>query len=176
MVLALPCTLNPSARSRSPTVSALTRCPWRVSSAARWRVDFVVHRNGDIGSPRISGSASASSADRSPGPVTASRLRPPPGLLARPSGPSPDSSSAAPRDTVPSASRRPGNDPDAATTQRPGLRPGHQPPLPLVQMREQQPELRRQPLLRTYRNGHAQQRRSEPEVTLYFAAGAKLAV
>ena len=29
-----------------------TLWPWRVSSAASARVDFVVHRSGDIGSPR----------------------------------------------------------------------------------------------------------------------------
>ena len=105
MVLALPCRLNPSARSRSPTVSAPTRWPWRVSSAARLRVDFVVHRSGDIGSPRSSGSTRASSAGPSPGSISAARLRPPPGRRTRPSGSAPESSSLTPRDTV--ASRTP---------------------------------------------------------------------
>jgi len=43
-------------RSRPATVSAETRwpCP-RVSSAASFRVDFVVQRSGDIGWPRSSG-------------------------------------------------------------------------------------------------------------------------
>src|ERR1700733_8608625 len=105
MVLALPCRLNPSARSRSPTVSAPTRWPWRVSSPARWRVDFVVHRSGDTGSPRSSGSTRSSSAGSSPGSRSAARLRPPPGRRTRPSGAAPESSSSTPSDTV--ASRTP---------------------------------------------------------------------
>ena len=105
MVLALPCRLKPSSRSRSATVSAPARWPCRPSSPASARSDFVVHRNGDIGSPRSSGSTSASNAGRSPGSRSASRLRPPPGLRARPSGSAPASSSAAPSDTV--ASRTP---------------------------------------------------------------------
>ena len=36
--------------------------PRAVSSSASFAVDFVVHRNGDFGSPRVSGSTSASSA------------------------------------------------------------------------------------------------------------------
>ncbi len=71
--------LNPAARSRSPTVSAETLWPWRVSSSARLRVDFAVHRSGDIGSPRSCGSTRASSAGRSPGSRSAARLRPSPG-------------------------------------------------------------------------------------------------
>ena len=105
MVLALPCRLNPSSRSRSATVSAPTRWPWRVSSPASVRVDLVVHRSGDIGSPRSSGSTRASSAGRSPGSTSAARLRPPPGRRARPSGSAPESSSSTPSDTV--ASRTP---------------------------------------------------------------------
>jgi hypothetical protein len=66
-VLALPCRLNPSRRSKSATVSALTLYPWRVSSPASLRVDLVVHRSGDIGSPRSCGSTNASSAGTSPG-------------------------------------------------------------------------------------------------------------
>src|SRR6266516_4978315 len=99
-VLALPCRLNPSSRSRSPTVSAETRCPWPVSSWASLRVDFVVQRNGDIGSPRSSGSTSASSADRSPGSTSAVFLRPPPERRTLPSGASPASSSSMPLRTV----------------------------------------------------------------------------
>ncbi len=101
-VLALPCRLNPSARRRSATVSALTWCPWRVSSAARTRSDLRVHRSGEHGSPRTSGSTRASSAGRSPGSRSAARLRPPPARRARLSGSSPASSSATPRETVPS--------------------------------------------------------------------------
>ena len=47
------------------------------------RVDFVVHRSGDIGSPRSSGSTSASSAGRRPGSRSADRLAAP----ARPADP-----------------------------------------------------------------------------------------
>src|SRR6266705_897492 len=97
MVLALPCRLKPSSRSRSPTVSAETRCPCPVSSAARLRVDFAVHRSGDIGSPRVPGSTRASSA---------------------------------------------------------GLSPHQQTALPLVQVREQHLELRRQRLPKPLRNSH----------------------
>ena len=86
-------------------MSAPALWPWRVSSAARARVDFVVHRSGDIGSPRSSGSTRASSAGRSPGSRSAARLRPPPGRRARPSGSAPASSSLTPSDTV--ASRTP---------------------------------------------------------------------
>jgi hypothetical protein len=43
----------PSSRSTSATVPADIRCPCRVSSAASVRVDFVVHRSGEIGSPRM---------------------------------------------------------------------------------------------------------------------------
>ncbi len=83
-VLALACRLKPSSRSRPATVSAETRCPWRVSSADSFRVDFVVQRSGDIGSPRSSGSTSASSAGRSPESSTAAFFRPPPGGRTRP--------------------------------------------------------------------------------------------
>src|SRR5206468_3198954 len=105
IVLALPCRLNPCERSSWCTVSALTLCPRAVSSAASVRTDLTVHRSGDSGSPRSSGSTSASSAGTSPGSVTAARLRPPPSRRARPSGSSPPSSSATPSDTV--ASRTP---------------------------------------------------------------------
>jgi hypothetical protein len=66
---------------------------------------LVVHRSGDIGSPRSCGSTRASSAGRSPGSASAARLRPPPGLRAPPSGSAPESSSLTPSDTV--ASRTP---------------------------------------------------------------------
>lgn len=59
MVLGLACRLKPSSRSSPATVSAETRWPRRVSSAASFRVDFVVQRTGDIGSPRSSGSTNA---------------------------------------------------------------------------------------------------------------------
>jgi len=43
-----------------------------------------VHRNGDIGSPRVSGSTSASNAASSPGSRSRKRLRPPPGCRTLP--------------------------------------------------------------------------------------------
>ena len=48
---------------------------------------------------------------------------------------------------------RPGHQPDPAMPQRPGLGPEQQPPLPLIQMREDRLELRRQRLL--YLHGYA---------------------
>lgn len=105
MVLALACRLKPSSRRRPATVSAETRCPWRVSSAASFRVDFVVQRRGDIGSPRSSGSTSASSAGLSPESSSAAFFRPPSGWRTRPNGAWQEPSSAAPRETV--ASRTP---------------------------------------------------------------------
>ena len=99
-VLALPCRLKPSSFSSFATVSGPARCPCRVSPAARFRSDRVVHRNGDSGSPREPGSTSASSAGRSPGSALASCLRPPPGRRARPGGSPPASSSAAPAATI----------------------------------------------------------------------------
>jgi hypothetical protein len=44
--------------------------------------------------------------------------------------------------------------PDAAMPQRPGFCPRHQPPLPLIQVREQHLKLRRQRLLDLHRNAH----------------------
>lgn len=73
-------------------VSAETRWPSQVRSSqvrsgARFRVDFVVQRSGDIGSPRSPGSTSVSSAGRSPGSSSAAFLRPPPARRTRPNGP-----------------------------------------------------------------------------------------
>src|SRR5262249_32015202 len=155
MVLALPCRLNPSARSRSPTVSALTRWPWRVSSAASFRVDLVVHRSGDTGSPLSSGSTRPSSAGTSPRSRSAARLRPPP---ARPAPPPPAPPPPPPRPPPPPhppppppprpppPPPRPAPHPAPAMPQRPRLSAQQQPPLPLIQMRQDRPELRRQHL------------------------------
>ena len=51
--------------------------------------------------------------------------------------------------------RRPGHHPDTAMPQRPGLSPRHQPPLPLIQMREQHLKLGGQRLLHLCRNAHS---------------------
>jgi hypothetical protein len=50
---------------------------------------------------------------------------------------------------------RPGHHPDAAVSQRPGLSPEQQPPLPLVQVREDHRELRRQNLARLLQAAHS---------------------
>ena len=55
-----------------------------VSSAASFAVDLVVHRNGDSGSPRETGSTNASSAATRSGSVTAIAGRPAPGRRTRP--------------------------------------------------------------------------------------------
>ena len=63
-------------------------------------MDLAVHRSGDSGSPRDSGSTSASSARTSPGSASSTLGRPAPLRRTRPSGSIPDSSARAPRDTV----------------------------------------------------------------------------
>ena len=73
------------AAAAPPSVPS-TGCPAAVSVPARFRVDRHVQRSGDSGSPRDSGSTSASSAGTSPGSVSASFLRPPPGARTRGSG------------------------------------------------------------------------------------------
>jgi len=54
------------------------------------RVDFEVHRNADIGSPRVCGSTNASNAAASPGSVSVKGFRPPPGRRTRPVGAAPE--------------------------------------------------------------------------------------
>ena len=96
IVLALACRLNPnSALSSLATVGTDTRCPAAASSATiSRRVDFVVHRNGDSGSPRDPGSTNPSRAAPKPGSVCVTGLRPPPGLRVQPSNGFPPASSS----------------------------------------------------------------------------------
>ena len=62
---------------------------------------FEHHRNGDSGSPRVSGSTNASSAATSPGSDSVNRGRPAPARRTRPaSNRAPDRTSAIPRTTV----------------------------------------------------------------------------
>ena len=85
-VLALACRLNPAPRSSRPAVGADTGRPCRVSSVARCRSDLVVHRSGDSGSPRSSGSTNASNAGTSPAsssPRALAAPAPPPGPAIR---------------------------------------------------------------------------------------------
>ena len=103
-------------------MSAPTWWPCRVSSAARLRVDLVVHRSGDIGSPRSSGSTRASSARRSPGSRSAACLRPPPGRRARPSGSRRNPAHRLPARPWPRGPRRPGPPPGSRHVPAPGPR------------------------------------------------------
>ena len=83
LVLRLLCKLYPAALNRVPTVHGLMGCPCRTNSSARWAVLLQVQRNGDIGSPRLTGSTSCSSAGDNPGSESVRRLRPPPFLRKR---------------------------------------------------------------------------------------------
>src|SRR4029453_4301247 len=98
-----PAGRTPRPRGSAATVSAPTGCPCRVSSAASFGVDFTVQRNGDSGSPRRSGSTSASRAGTRPGSRSRSRLRPAPTARTRSAGSPPNS--RAPRAAVDSATR-----------------------------------------------------------------------
>jgi len=72
--------------SRWPTVVALTRHPWAVNAAASFALLLHVQRNGDVGSPRVTGSTSASRAARSPGCTVSMAGRPAPDRRRRPAG------------------------------------------------------------------------------------------
>jgi hypothetical protein len=82
------------------TVRSETGCPISVNAPARLRVDLVVHTSNDIGSPRVSGSTKALNAVVSPGSVSASLLRPPPGARTRTDGSATPSTSRTPRAMV----------------------------------------------------------------------------
>ena len=58
-------------------------CPAAVSSLAKFRVDFSVHRIGDSGSPRVPGSINDSNASIKPGSATFAGFRPPPAVRTR---------------------------------------------------------------------------------------------
>ena len=138
MTLALPCRLNPIARSIRATVRSETGCPPPVNASARFRVDFVVHTSSDIGSPRVSGSTSVVSSATSPGSDSASLLRPPPGARTRTDGSG--SPVQLPNPTRHGVRVHPGrlrDRLDPAPAQLPRLRPQHQAALPLIQMRTQ---------------------------------------
>src|SRR5664280_3212776 len=107
---ALAYKLYPAERSNCPTVHELTGCPCAVSSAASVRVDLDVHRNADIGSPRVSGSTMASKAASRPGSVAVNGLRPPPRLAGAPgpSEPPRTPNPAGPLRPCPATPRQPG--------------------------------------------------------------------
>ena len=145
--LALPCRLNPAAGSRSPTVSAPTLWPWRVSSSARlrlrrppqWRHRIAPLLRLDQGQQRRA---------QAPDPG-----RPPACGPARLAGPAQRLGAGV--QLIHSQGHRrladpggPGHQPDPAMAERAGLRAQQQqqPPLPLIQVREDRRELRRQDL------------------------------
>lgn len=103
----------------------------------------------------MSGSPHSSSAPSKPGSVAVSGLRPPPGARTRSDTGAPSTSSAMPLLMVSGCNllvRQPG-------PHHPALshvpQPGHQPPLPLVQVRKHAPELLTQNLIRPTSHSHA---------------------
>ena len=78
-----------------PTVNPLPYKPF-----TSWDSDFVVHRNGEHGSPRMPGSTNSSSAASIPGWTSSTGRRPAPGARTRPSGCTPARISATPAYTV----------------------------------------------------------------------------
>jgi hypothetical protein len=132
--------LNPFSFSSRPTVGAVTWCPCRDSSAARCRNDFVVQRNGDIGSPRSSGSTRPSSAGTRDGSTASARIRPPPGV---PNSPLGERLSTvfefeyAPADGGLADLGSPRDPAHSTMTEQPGLGRHRQAPLTLVQVRQQ---------------------------------------
>lgn len=143
-----PCTC-PTLRS-PPLPLCSSRSRPTLSSAARLLVGSTVQRCRDIGSPRSSGSTSASSAGRRPGSRSTTFFRPPPGLRTRSEGSSPASNPTRPLRTavsltwatratarIPPCPRIPAPAPsaaaggphaDAGTTSRTSQRVGHGPP------------------------------------------------
>jgi hypothetical protein len=62
--------------------------------------DFVVYRNSDSGSPRVSGPTNSSNASTTPGWISSTARRPAPTARTRPSGTTPDLTSFTPVCTV----------------------------------------------------------------------------
>lgn len=104
LTLAFPCRLKPIFRSILASVRSETGCPRPVKAAASFRVDLVVQANNDIGSPRLSGSISASGSRTMSGSLSASALRPPPATRTRGAGSGLPCISRNPRATVPGRS------------------------------------------------------------------------
>jgi len=144
MIVALPYRLNPSARSRSPTVSAPTLWPWRVSSSARCgsTSPSTAAATSDRPAPAARPGPAAPGAAPDPGRPPACGPRPAggPGPAARRRSPA----HPTPRETVASRTpAAPGHQPDPAMAERAGLRAQQQ---PLIQVREDRRELRCQDL------------------------------
>ena len=68
------------------TAVGLTRWPCSHKASAHGVRLFVVHRNGDSGSPRVPGSMSRNESGSNAGSCSVSRWRPPPGRRRRPAG------------------------------------------------------------------------------------------
>ena len=83
------CNRYPRRWSRRPTVVELTRHPCSLNAAASFARLLHVHRSGDVGSPRVNGSTSASRAARTPGWSCSIPGRPAPGARMRLVGGSP---------------------------------------------------------------------------------------
>ena len=83
-----------------PHRQSLAAWPCPASVADSCRVDLIVQRSGDSGSPRVSGSTRRSNAAPSAGFTVSARLRPAPARRIRPESVAPLSSSSTPRVTV----------------------------------------------------------------------------
>ena len=95
-LLRTDCSRFPSSRSNRPTVVELTFQPVLDSAAASFARLLHVQRNGDSGSPRVTGSTSFSSACLMAGWDCSMPGRPAPGWRIRPRSATPDSSSLRP--------------------------------------------------------------------------------
>ena len=101
--MAIPCRLNPSARSIRASASFPHRNPSPAISRSSSRSDSEHQVTSAIGSPRVAASASPVSACLNPGCDSSAFFRPPPGRRDRPgASPSspPDSTSDTPAATV----------------------------------------------------------------------------
>ncbi len=77
-VLRFACKLYFCSCNSSATSTWLTLCPWARNSSARFRTLLHVHRSGDCGSPRVTGSSSFSRSSSRSGSLNDAFFRPPP--------------------------------------------------------------------------------------------------
>lgn len=78
------CSRKPSRCNSRPIVDALTGQPCAVTAPASFALLFQVHRNGDIGSPRVTGSIKTTRVSVSSGRICSRHGRPAPGRRMRP--------------------------------------------------------------------------------------------
>src|SRR5262245_58611947 len=100
LVVNVACNRYPACLSSRATVVLPTTNPAAYNAFTRWFNDFVVHRNGDIGSPRVSGATNASNASATPGCASSTAGRPAPAARTRPSATTPARISFTPACTV----------------------------------------------------------------------------